>query len=163
MFSCIAFRRACQIAQSVTPTLVVSSCVIARNKADSQALACGSCTLQTKSVDSSGANAQTHFAILHSTREWNHESSSPQMPHVLTADIFRCFRTSFVGKDWRARRHRKTLILDGTCTCHSLVHSFSEARVSEEPALFSIHVVRFSRVLTSIWYAERTENTPRRS
>ena len=75
-------------------------------------------------------------------------------------DMFLMLRTSVVGSEWRAKRHRNTHIFDGTFILHRFVQSSSSLLPVEEPLLPSCQFSLAIFVLTMNLYAELTVKRP---
>ena len=144
MFSYTAFLLACHNAQSVTIVLIDSSHGREEMTAASHALGFCSWILHKCSAVSSFAKAQTHLAILHSSRECFQESGLPHIKQLACSAICRRWSTSVVGIECLANPHKNTLILEGTLSFQMADHSRSSASTSEHPGLFCNHAVTFS-------------------
>lgn len=68
------------------------------------------------------------------------------------------FKTSVVGSEWGASRHRKILTFEGTFSFHSELQEFSSLCALDDPLRPSNHSTRCSFVLSKNLYAEQTEN-----
>jgi hypothetical protein len=117
MILCLAY----QIAQRVTDILAKSSLDSVSDMTKSHYFTEGSSLEHICSVISSSAKAHTHHATEQFSNECLQESSAPQMEELVVSTIPLRHRTSPVGKECCARRHKKTRSFDGTCA--SRIHS----------------------------------------
>ena len=157
----MAFRRDVHIAHKVTAIRTNFSCDKVSSRLKSQLLALVYVEAAKMQLSSSSTNAQVHLGTLvHSRREWRHESRAPQKPQVLVVDILRCALTSSVGSDCFDSLHKNMRIFPGTSVFHNLFHDPSSAMEFEGPADPSNHASLLSLVATSILYADLTVKTP---
>lgn len=111
-------------------------------------------------VRHSSDNAHVHLAIVHSSKEWHHESTHPHNAQVLLVHIFRCCKTSAEGRDWWARRQTNNFSFEGTERLQILDHAFEISDVLDEPSTPSSPFSHMIFVSTNIRYADLTEKTP---
>src|SRR4051794_32584409 len=118
----MTFLLACQIAHKVTTILVKSpwsmECIIEKTHWRVE----GSVDMLMCSTIVGFERAHTHLDMVHSISECPHELSCPHMEQTLDDAIFLWCRTSPVGSEHCARRHRQTRTFEGTSHFHNFIH-----------------------------------------
>lgn len=156
----MALRRACHMDHKVTAIRTNLSWGNISIKVNNQCLAFSSVVAVILCVTSSSVKAHTLLDDEHSNKEWHHESWTPHKPHWPESVIYRCSRTSFVGRDCLESLQRNIRILSGTSVFQRDFHDPSSALELDGPVVPSSQASLLCLVATNMLYADLTEKMP---